>query len=109
MEDPKSPDELNTQKKKGTSNSLFVFLCCLIYAIFAIGWRGFFVGIGITPIGTLANLLGIAVVPFLLGWVIAKVASFAARTVSFRSLWLTGSTLVFVLMLVGQYRASTGS
>ena len=73
MEDPKSPDELNTQKKKGTSNSLFVFLCCSIYAIFAIGWREFFVGIGITPIGTLANLLGIAAVPFLLGWVIAKV------------------------------------
>lgn len=106
-----SQEHGETQKFKRKSrlpDGAFVFFCCLAFGSISMGWKEFFVGIGVMPIGTLAQLLGVAVVPFLAGWVLAKIGGFFAKSVAFRNLWLAGATLIFLLMLIGKYRTATG-
>jgi len=58
--------------------------------------------------GTFATLLGGALIPFLLGYVIAKGLSFKLKKPPFKNLWLIGATVVIAMSLIGQWRAATG-
>lgn len=109
MQDFDQSDKGSSSNGKGLPDSLVVLLCCFAFGIISMGWKEFFVGLGVMPIGTLAQLLGVAVVPFLAGWVLAKIGGFLAKSAAFRNLWLAGATLIFLLMLIGQYRAATGT
>jgi hypothetical protein len=53
------------KRKSRIPAGAFVLSCCFACGIISIGWEEFFVGSGVVPIGTLAQLLGVAVVPFL--------------------------------------------
>jgi flagellar basal body-associated protein FliL len=70
------------------------------------GWKEFFVGLGIMPLQTIAELLGASLVPFMSGWLVAKLLGLLFKKVSFKRLWLGTSFLFFVIMLIGQYRAN---
>lgn len=61
------------------------------------------------PLQTIAALLGASLVPFMSGWLVAKLLGLLLKTVPFKSLWLGTSFLFFILMLIGQYRAATGT
>lgn len=108
MPDQGIRNKTGISNKKTVADSIFIYLCCLVFSIFVIGWRKFFIGIAVAPMGTIAELLGLGLVPFLIGWVIARIAGLLIKKVSFRQLWFAGSCLLFLLMLVGRYRASSG-
>lgn len=98
----------SAHRKKELPIGLSVFAWCLIGSIAMKGWKEFFVGLGVMPIGTLAELLGLAILPFLLGWVIARLLSLAIKKISFRNLWIIGSTVIIVIAMIGQWRSATG-
>jgi hypothetical protein len=101
MQDNNTETEVIPQKK-GISDNLFVFIVCSILALVLMGWKPFFVGLGIMPIQTLAKLLGSAGALFIMGWLAAKLLSTLLKTVSLKSLWLATSVLFFVISLIGQ-------
>ena len=106
MQDTDVDTEDTPPKKKGISDKLVVFLVCFIFAIILKGWKEFFVGFGIMPLITIAELLGVSLVPFMSGWLVAKLLGLLFKKVSFKRLWLGTSFLFFVIMLIGQYRAN---
>jgi flagellar basal body-associated protein FliL len=99
-------DTEDTPPKKSISDKLVVFLVCFIFAIILKGWKEFFVALGIMPLQTIAELMGASLVPFMSGWLVAKLLGLLFKTVSFKRLWLGTSFLFFVIMLIGQYRAN---
>ena len=101
MQDSNTETEV-TPQKKGISDNLFVFIACLILALVLMGWKPFFVGLGIMPIQTAATLLGSAGALFIMGWLAAKILSLIFKTVSLKSLWLATSVLFFVISLIGK-------
>lgn len=98
----------SSPKKGGIQNSVVVFIWCMFASILITGWRKFFVGFGIAPIDAITSLFGLSLVPFFLGWIIAKGLGFCTKKFPFKNLWLIGSTAVIVLMLIGLYRGTTG-
>jgi flagellar FliL protein len=94
------------ENNKSISDTLVVFLVCFIFAIILKGWKEFFVGFGIMPLQTIAELLGTSLVPFMSGWLVAKLLGLLFKKVSSKPLWLGTSFLFFVIMLIGQYRAN---
>jgi hypothetical protein len=109
MRDTNINSEDALPRKKGISDNLIVFLVCLIFAIILKGWKEFFVGLGIMPLQTIAALLGSSLVPFMSGWLVAKLLGLLSKKVPFKTLWLGVSALMFLIMLIGQYRAATGT
>lgn len=99
--------EKKAVKVNPVKKSLSVFGVCLIGAVASKGWKPFFVGMGVAPALTLAELIGLAFVPFALGWVISKGLSFFLKRVSHQSLWLTSSIALILLSLIGQYRSGS--
>ena len=95
-------------RKKGVPDSIIVYLWCMAGAALLMGWKKFFVGIGVDTSGTIAETMGAALLPFLLGYVIAKGLSFKLKKLPFKNLWLISATVVIVMGLIGQWRIATG-
>jgi hypothetical protein len=88
---------------KFARDSLAVYLYCCVFAVILKGWRTFFVGLGLTPIVTLAELFVMALVPFVSGWVVTTALSFIFKKLSFYGLWLRTSTTIFLVTLLVRY------
>ena len=92
---------------KFVQDSLVVYLYCCGFAIILKGWRAFFVGLGLTPIVTLAELFVMALAPFISGWIAATALGFRSKRLSFYTLWLRTSTTIFlVTLLIRIYKVS---
>ena len=105
-EAPKDSDkhiETSPFPAKFVEYSLAVYLYCCVLAIILKGWRTFFVGLGLTPIVTLAELFVMALVPFISGWVVATALSFRFKKLSFYGLWLRTSSTIFLVTLLVRY------
>lgn len=72
----------------------------LINIVAVTGFAEFFVSFGIAPMGSLARLLGMLVVPVVPTYFIARFFS-RRTTVSFVTLWLVGTIALSVLMAIG--------
>jgi len=90
-------------------DSLVIYLWCCVFAIILKGWRAFFVGLGLTPIVTLAELFVMALVPFMAGWIVATILLFIFKNLSFNSLWRRTTTVIFLVTLLGRCRAVSGT
>ena len=97
----------HSDKAKPLNQTLVVFMICLVGAIFIKGWKPFFVGMGIMPMLTIAELIGMAFVPFALGGLIALIFSFFLKKIPQQTLWIFGSIASIVIVLIGQYRGGT--
>jgi len=95
----------NPVRLQRISATLAIYFWCYFCAILLYGGMKFFIGIHIAPIDTLAELTGSALVPYSMGWVIAKMINFFSTKISFHILWLMSSSFSIVIMLIGQLRA----
>lgn len=96
-----------SQKATPLKQVLFVFLICFLGAIVLKGWRAFFVGIGISPALTIAELIGAAFVQFAFGGIIALALSIFLKKISLQKLWIIGSITCVLISLIGQFRAGS--
>jgi hypothetical protein len=92
-------------KKKDIRFALAMFIACVFGGLFVTGWVKVLVGLGVAPLETIAAQIGVALVPFVVGWLIAKVIGLALKKVSFNTLWVASTTLLIVLMFVGQNKS----
>jgi hypothetical protein len=102
-------EDLVSEKRKNVKAAVKIYLWCLVGGLLFKGWLAFFVGMGVAPLDTIAELIGMAFPPFIIGWLLAKLLSLAVRKVSFNTLWFAGATLIITLMLVGQWRGDAGT
>jgi hypothetical protein len=94
-------------KAKPLNQTLFVFMICVAGAIMIKGWKSFFISMGIMPILTIAELIGMAFVPFALGGLIALILSFLLKKIPLLIFWIFGSVISIIILLIGQYRGGT--
>jgi len=81
--------------------SIFIFCISFLGVIFVTGFSELSVGLRVSPINTIATQLGIAAVPFVIGWFFAKLLSFFLKSVSVNVLWSFCCITVIVLMFFG--------
>ena len=94
-------------KKTDIRFALAMFIACVFGGLFVTGWVKVVVGLGVAPLETIAGQIGVALIPFVVGWLIAKVLGIALKKVSFNTLWVASTTLLIVLMFVGQNKSET--
>lgn len=85
---------------KFVQDSLVIYLYCCGFAIILKGWRTFFVGLGLTPIVTLAELFVMGIVPFVSGWIVTTALSLIFKKLSFYHLWRRTTTAIFLVALL---------
>jgi len=67
----------------------------------------FFIGLGVTPLVTIAELLGALTVPLLPSYIIASFVSKKLNR-SLYKIWLAGTITLLAMMTVGTLRARYG-
>ena len=72
-------------------------LCVFGTIIFLFGIKKTFVGWGIAPIDTLASIFGLASVPYVIGWIIAKVGEKISK-LKFQHIWISVSAILILIM-----------
>jgi TPR repeat protein len=92
-------------KKKDIRFALAMFIACMFGGLFVTGWVEVLIGLGVAPLEIISAQIGIALVPFVVGWLIAKVLSLVVKKVSLNALWVASTTLLIVLMLFGQNKS----
>lgn len=83
------------------SFSIFIFCLSLLGGIFVTGFGGFFVGLSVSPLSTLATQFGISLVPFVVGLFMAKVLSLFIKKISLNVVWSCCTVVIIVLMAIG--------
>jgi len=71
--------------------------CIFGTIIFLHGISKFFVGLTIAPIDTLAAVIGMASVPYVIGWIIAKVGEKILK-LKFQHIWISVSAILILIM-----------
>jgi len=105
---PNSDPNTAARTRQRVPAGLKIFLFCIFGGLLFKGWLAFFVGMGVAPLETIAEVIGLAIAPFIVGWILAKALSLALKKVSFHTLWFIGSSLMIALMFIGQWRGTTG-
>lgn len=84
---------------------IVMFAACGCGGLVVTGWNEVLVGLRIAPLETVASQIGVATVPFVIGWLIAKLLRFAFKKVSFNTLWSVSAMLLIVFMFIGNNKS----
>ncbi len=84
-------------------SKFILFVVCLIGGVFVTGFAEVLVGLSISPVNTIATQFGIALVPFAIGWLIAKGTSFYIKKISFNIIWFFCSIATIIAMFIGSF------
>lgn len=109
--DTENKDELLIQKntantkKKNLRFAVTLFVVCMVGGVFVSGWQKTLAGLGVVPITTLGFQLGVALGPFVFGWLVAKGASFVLKKVSFNTVWAVSAAVWILLGFYGRQNA----
>lgn len=95
------------QRKKDNRYAAVLFIACVFGGLFVSGWSEALAGMGVAPVETIAVQIGLGLVAFVSGWLIAKVVSPTLGQISFNTIWGANAVFVMALMLVGQQRVES--
>jgi hypothetical protein len=82
-------------------SKFILFVVCLIGGVFVTGFSELSAGMSVSPINTISIQLGIALVPFVVGWLIAKFVLFFNKRIPFNIVWFICSIATMVVMFIG--------
>lgn len=92
--DIKNSDVLLTQTnpaermKKDLKIAGLLFLACVFVAFTKLGWSAVMLGLSVAPLETLATQLGVVIVPWFGGWVMATGLRLIVKKISFNIVWI---------------------